>query len=114
MGEFNKDANQGGTGKEQQDEKSAFGQFEKGQQKETGQEKGGELRQEKGQEFGQGKDQLAEGTGQQYAQQKEQLGEKAAGAEVGQQQFEKKGERQQGDEDLGEDSKSNIDNQGME
>ena len=32
MGEFNKDANQSGTDKQQQGDKPAFDQFEKGQQ----------------------------------------------------------------------------------
>lgn len=110
MGEFNKDPNQSGTGKEEKGEKPAFEQFEKGQQgqEQFGQEKGQgqqEFGQQKGQgqEFAQGKEEFAQGKDQ-YAQ------EKTEKTEGGQQQFEKPVQRQQGDEDLGDDA---IDNQNL-
>jgi hypothetical protein len=123
MGEFNKDPNQGGIGKEQQGDKSAFDQFEKGQ---PGQQDQKDFGQEKGQDPGQGKEQFGQEkqAGQQFAQEKEQFGQDKSQSgqdnqeqpgidKGGQQQFENKGQRQQGDEDLDEDSKSNIDNQGL-
>jgi hypothetical protein len=106
MGEYNKDSTQSGTGKEQQGDKPAFGQFEKGQQSQE--ESGGQ----KGEDTGQGKQQ----SGQQFGGDKTQTGQKGedlTGAQSGQQQNENKGQRQQGDEDLDEDSKSSPDSQGM-
>jgi hypothetical protein len=116
MGEFNKDPNQSGTGKEQQGEKPAFGQFEKGQQgqEEFGQEKGKEpYGQEKGKESGQDKESYGQDkAGQQYAEEKPEFGQEKQdqSGKGGQQQFEKQTQRQQGDEDLGDDS---IDNQNL-
>ena len=108
MGEFNKDPNQSGTGKEEKGEKPAFEQFEKGQQgqEEFGQQKGQgreDIGQQKGQEFAQGKEANAQGK-EQYGQ------EKTEGTPGGQQQYEKPVQRQQGDEDLGDDA---IDNQNL-
>ena len=109
MGEFNKDPNQSGTGKEEQGDKSAFGQFDKGQQ---GQQDFGE----KGQDTGQGKEQFGqEKTGQQFAADKSQFVEEkpeesTGGKDQQQQKIQNEGQRQQGDEDLGDDS---IDNQNL-
>lgn len=104
MGEFNKDSGQPGSDKQQQGEKPAFDQFEKGQQ---GQEQTGG---QKGEESGKTP------SGQQFAQDQTptgQKGEELTGEKGGQQQYENKGQRQQGDEDLDEDSKSSLDGQGM-
>ena len=104
MGEFNKETGQQGFDKEQQGEKPAFDQFEKGQQ---GQEQTGG---QKGEDGGKTP------SGQQFAQdpaQSGQKGEALTGDKGGQQQYEDKGQRQQGDEDLDEDSKSQTDNQGL-
>ena len=109
MGEFNKDPNQGGTGKEEQGDKSAFGQFDKGQQ---GQQDFGD----KGQDTGQGKEQSGQDkAGQQFAADKPQFGEGKPeeltdAKDQQQQKIENEGQRQQGDEDLGDDS---IDNQSL-
>jgi hypothetical protein len=131
MGEFNKDPNQSGSDKQAQGDKPAFGQFDKGQQGEQafGQEKGQEtgqdkqqFGQEKGQETGQDKQQFGQEkgqeTGQQYAEEKtpsygQDKQSETTGSQGGQQQDAGKTERQQGDEDLDEDSKSTTDNQGM-
>jgi hypothetical protein len=84
MGEFTKGQDEGRSTK---DEKGAFEQLDKGQQQEQAQ-----TGEQKGQDPGQ-------------AKQEEQTG--------GQQQYQKPEQRQQGDEDLDEDSKSRIDSQGM-
>ena len=99
MGEF---------GKEEKGGKPAFGQFEKDQQGEIegGEQKGAPLGQDKiGQQKGEplGQDPIAVG----------QKGEVLGGDKGGQRQYEDKGQRQQGDEDLDEDSKSSLDGQGM-
>jgi hypothetical protein len=104
MGEFNKDPNQGGTGKEQQGGKPAFDQFEKGQQQQEG---GKEQFGEKTPDYSQEKspDQQQQQGGQ------KQFGEKTPdyGQDKGQQQQEgadkpqfgtekeQSGEKQQGD-----------------
>jgi hypothetical protein len=85
MGEFTKSQDEGRFTK---DEKGAFEQLDKGQQQQEQAQTG----EQKGQDPGQ-------------AKQEEQTG--------GQQQYQKPEQRQQGDEDLDEDSKSGIDNQGM-
>jgi hypothetical protein len=129
MGEFNKDPNQSGTDKQAQGDKPAFDQFEKGQQgqEELGQQKGQDagqekqqFGQEKGQDTGQDKqqfDQEKPTSGQQYAEDKTTSGQgqqdELTGGKGGQQQDAGKAQRQQGDEDLDEDSKSTIDSQGM-
>ena len=108
MSEFDKDANQSAFDKEGKGDKSAFGQFEKGQQSEAegGEQKGeplgqDEIAQQKGEPLGQ--DPIAVG----------QKGETLGDDKGGQRQYEDKGQRQQGDEDLDEDSKSSLDGQGM-
>jgi hypothetical protein len=86
MGEFTKGQDDKFT-KDEKGEKGAFEQLDKDQQSQqdlTGEQKGQDPAQVK---------------------QEEQTG--------GQQQFQKPGQRQQGDEDLDEDSKSRIDSQGM-
>ena len=103
MGEFSKDPNQSGTGKQEQGDKPAFGQFEKGQQ---GQQDTGRTKEQFGADQSQ--------AGQQFAEGKEQTGKPEAYGETKgdpqQQQQPDKGQRQQGDEDLGDDS---IDNQSL-
>ena len=87
MGEFTKGQDEGKFTKDEKGEKGAFEQLDKGQQSQqdlTGGQKGQDPAQVK---------------------QEEQTG--------GQQQYQKPEQRQQGDEDLDEDSKSQIDSQGM-
>ena len=108
MSEFDKGANEAGFGKEEKGDKSAFGQFEKGgqDQAEGGAQKGEPLGQDKiAQQKGEplGQDPIAVG----------QKGETLGDDKGGQRQYEDKGQRQQGDEDLDEDSKSSLDGQGM-
>jgi len=98
MGEFDKNQRQDDLGQDEKGEKPAFGQFD------------GEKGQGKDQSFGQDKQQFGQDK-QQFGQDKQQFGQDKqdalTGAEGGQQQFQNKeqAQRQQGDEDLGEDSK---------
>ena len=110
MGEFNKDPNQGGTGKHEHGDKPAFDQFEKGQDAGQGKEQFGQEKQP-GQQFAQDKSEFGQDTGKEPGGQQQQ--DEPSGDKGGQQQYQDKGQRQQGDEDLDEDSKSNIDNQGL-
>ena len=112
MGEFNKDPNQSGIGKDQRGGKPAFGQFEKGQQD---QQDVGEKTPDYGDEKGQGQQFSKDPAGQQqFTKDQSQYGqEKQADVAKGdqqQQKIENEGQRQQGDEDLGDDS---IDNQNL-
>lgn len=87
MGEFDKGQDAGKIATDEKGEKPAFEQLDKGQQSQQG-------------PIGEQKGQTPEQTKQQ-----ELTG--------GQQQSQKPEQRQQGDEDLDEDSKSQVDSQGM-
>src|SRR5688500_14426642 len=100
MGEFNKDPNQSGTGKEEQGDKPAFGQFDKQQgQQDTGQEKGADTGQSR-QQFGEDKSQAGQQFTQDQSPPDQGKQDELAGVRGDQQQQANKTQRQQGDEDL--------------
>jgi hypothetical protein len=105
MGEFNKDPNQGGTGKEQQGGKPAFDQFEKGQQGQQDQQQFGEKTPDYDQEKSPGQQQQEGGQKQfgektpDYSQERAPGQQQQEGADKPQFGTEKEqtGEKQQGD-----------------